>query len=87
MMLKSTLLIGALAAGLLASAPAFAESQVELASDHCFDAGQRLAGQRGATLVGSEAAQQNGVSGCKIVLLFEAQGGERPRREEVFVPN
>lgn len=87
MMTKSTLLIGALMAALAVSAPAFASGEVELASDNCFAAGQNLANQRGATLVGAEAAEQDGQSGCKIVLLFEAQGGDHPRREEVFVAN
>lgn len=86
-MMKNTLLIGALWAGLAVSTPALAEDAIEVASDNCFAAGQRLAAQHGATLLNAEAAEQGGQSGCKIVLHFEAQGGERPRREEVFVPD
>lgn len=85
MMTRHAHIFAALIAGLALMAPAQASDATELASDNCFQVGQRLASNQGATLVGAEAAQQNGAAGCRIVLLFEAQGEERPRREEIFV--
>ena len=78
-------MIGALLAGLAMASPAQASEAIELASDNCFEVGQGVANRQGATLVGAEAAQQDGVAGCRVVLLYEAQGDERPRREEIFV--
>lgn len=84
-MIKHANMVGVLALGLAYSAPAPAAETMQLATDNCFQVGQNLAARQGATLVGAEAAQQNGTSGCRVVLLYEAQGGERPRREEIFV--
>lgn len=85
MMMTHAFMIGALAAGLVLAGPAIAEDVVELASDNCFEVGQAVAARDGATFVSAEAARQNGVEGCRVVLLYDAHGNERPRREEIFV--
>ena len=84
-MIKHAYMVGALALGLAVSPPAPAAETTQLAADNCFQVGQDVAARQGATLVGAEAAQRDGASGCRVVLLYEAQGGERPRREEIFV--
>jgi len=78
-------IFGALMMGLALAGPVHAGDAIELASESCFAVGQNLAARQGATLVGAEAAQQNGQTGCRVVLLYQGQGGERPRREEIFV--
>ncbi|MCR9120723.1 MAG: hypothetical protein NXH91_00435 [Phyllobacteriaceae bacterium] len=85
MMFRNALTFGALMIGLALAGPVHAGDTVELASESCFAIGQNLAARQGATLVGAEAAQQNGRNGCRVVLLYQGQGGERPRREEIFV--
>lgn len=84
-MFRNALTIGMLMTGLALAGPAHAGDAFEVASESCFAIGQNLAARQGATLVGAEAAQQNGQSGCRVVLLYQGQGGERPRREETFV--
>ena len=84
-MIKNTLLIGALWAGLAVSTPALAQDAIEVASDGCFARGQAVADQRGATFVSAETVQRDGQTVCRIVLLHQAEDGQRPRKEEVFV--
>lgn len=88
MMSKRTFTIALLAGVLGLSGPAHAQSTdgvIDLAQNSCFARGQAVANQQGATLVSAEPAQQNGRQVCRVVLLIEGQGGERPRREVVFV--
>ena len=54
-------------------------------ADTCFTKGQQLAASRGATLVGAEAATQEGKAVCKVILLVPDASGGRPKREVVFV--
>lgn len=90
-MIKRTFITAALAGLLVApfSAPALAagvgEAGIQVAQASCFARGRAVAAQRGATLVSAEAAQRGGRQVCRVVLLFDGGGGERPRREEVFV--
>ncbi len=54
-------------------------------ADTCFTAGQKLAASQGATLVGAEAASQDGKPVCKVIMLVPDASGGRPKREVIFV--
>ncbi len=90
-MFKRSFISAVLVAALLAPASAGAQAVaaggdgVQVAQASCFSRGQAVAARRGATLVSAEAAQRGGRQVCRVVLLYEGGGGERPRREEVIV--
>lgn len=74
-------------AAMLALLPtgAMAQADVQIAQDACQVAGQRVAAERGATLLAAEAVQRNGQALCEIVILTPATDGERAKREVVVV--
>lgn len=76
------------AAAVMLVAPAIPAGAQELmvAQDSCFAAGQKYSNAEGATLVGAESTTKDGKSVCKVVVLYEASNGNRPRREIVYLP-
>lgn len=59
---------------------------IELAADNCFAAGQQYAARQASTLVAAEATTQGGQNVCKVVILTQANNGERPKREVAYIP-
>ncbi len=78
----SALLVAMLCASLLAG-PATSQ---QLAAADCFAIGQRIAAQRGGSLAAARAESRGGQQVCVIVVLVPGADGQRPRREEVVVP-
>lgn len=64
---------------------ALANQTIQMASQTCIAKGQQVAASRNATFVGAQEAAQGGRAVCEVVILVQGQGGERPRREVVFV--
>ncbi|GHC69278.1 hypothetical protein [Limoniibacter endophyticus] len=62
---------------------AFAEGA---AAADCFSIGQSIARERGGELVRAVPSSRNGQPVCEIVVLVPGRDGERPRREQVTVP-
>jgi hypothetical protein len=62
------------------------EEEVPLSpSQDCYYVGKEVATENGGALARATASQSDGQGACVIVLLIPAQGGQRPRREEVIV--
>ena len=62
-----------------------ANGMMQLASQTCLAKGQQVAASRNATLVGAQEVNRGGRAVCEVVILVQGQGGDRPRREVVFV--
>lgn len=52
----------------------------------CYSIGQNIAAQRGGTLLRADPSSSNGRAICRIVIEIPGQNGERPRREQIDVP-
>jgi hypothetical protein len=52
----------------------------------CYAVGEQLAQQNGGTVAKAVPVTQDGQAMCRIVLLIPGAEGERPRREEILVP-
>ena len=52
----------------------------------CYAVGDQLAQQNGGTVAKAVPVTQDGQAMCRIVLLIPGAEGERPRREEILVP-
>lgn len=62
------------------------EANFEIAQSMCQNIGQRVAAERGATLLAASETTANGAPACEVVMLLPAQNGERPRREVMTIP-
>ncbi|MEX0345035.1 MAG: hypothetical protein AB3N20_08945 [Rhizobiaceae bacterium] len=90
-----TLLAAALAAGLSVSGalagvpranqPSSAQAVTLVAGD-CYAIGQQVAAQNGGTLAAARAASRGGKKVCVVVVLIPGKNGQRPRRQEIIVP-
>lgn len=61
-------------------------TSMRVASADCYAVGQRIASQQGGTLAAAQAASRGGRQVCVIVVLIPGEGGQRPRRQEIVVP-
>ena len=52
----------------------------------CYAVGEQLAAQYGGTVAKAAPVTQDGQPMCRIVLLIPGADGERPKREEILVP-
>ncbi len=55
-------------------------------SGDCYSVGLRYAQQVGGELARASAENRGGQTVCVVVVLMPAEGGQRPRREEVVLP-
>jgi hypothetical protein len=100
-MMKKLLAFSALCAltiafGVLAFGPRAFAGPVKTAADvpnlavpvevDCYAVGEELAQQNGGTVAKAVPVTQDGQAMCRIVLLIAGAEGERPRREEILVP-
>ncbi len=90
-----TLLAAALAAGIsvsgaLAGVPRVDQPStvepVTLVAGDCYAIGQQVAAQNGGTLAAARAASRGGQKVCVVVVLIPGKNGQRPRRQEIVVP-
>lgn len=65
---------------------ALAGTSVPSAAADCYAVGQRVAAQSGGTLAAARSAKRGGQNVCVIVVLIPGKNGQRPRRQEVVVP-
>lgn len=94
-LVKTSLLAAALAAGFGASIaqagtipvaePSVPENVITVAGD-CYAIGQGVAAQNGGTLAAARSAKRGGRQVCVIVVLIPGKNGQRPRRQEIIVP-
>lgn len=56
------------------------------AAGDCYAIGQSVAAQNGGTLAAARAAKRGGRSVCIVVVLIPGKNGQRPRRQEIIVP-
>lgn len=90
-----TLLAAALAAGMSVSSalagvpkanqPSTAEA-VTLAAGDCYAIGQQVAAQKGGKLAAANAVSRGGQKVCVLVVVIPGRNGQRPRRQEIVVP-
>lgn len=59
---------------------------IRMAAADCYATGQRIAAQQGGTLAAAQAATRGGQQVCVIVVLVPGAEGQRPRRQEIVVP-
>jgi hypothetical protein len=100
-MMKKLLAFSALCAltlafGILAFGPPAFAGPVKTAADladlavpaevDCYAVVEQLAQQNGGTVAKAVPVTQDGQAMCRIVLLIPGAEGERPRREEILVP-
>jgi hypothetical protein len=100
-MMKKLLAFSALCAltlafGVLAFGPQAFAGPVKTAADvpdlvlpvevDCYAVGEQIAQQNGGTVAKAVPVTQDGQAMCRIVLLIPGAEGERPRREEILVP-
>ena len=100
-MMKKLLAFSALSAltiafGILAFGPSAFAGPVKAGADvpvltvpvevDCYAVGEQLAQQNGGTVAKAVPVTQDGQAMCRIVLLIPGAEGERPRREEILVP-
>lgn len=76
---------GAQAGTLPAVEPSVPEQVISVAGD-CYAIGQGVAAQNGGTLAAARSATRGGRQVCVIVVLIPGKNGQRPRRQEIIVP-
>lgn len=67
------------------AAPQLTNPVINVAAD-CYSIGQQVAAQAGGTLAKASEASRGGQPVCVIVVLVPGKEGQRPRREEIVVP-
>lgn len=65
---------------------ASADQRYRVAQSDCYSIGQQVAAQNGGTLAKASQAEQDGQPVCVIVVLTPGKDGQRPRRQEIVVP-
>ena len=73
-------------AGLLPLENEVAPSMVIQVGANCYAVGQKLASQKGGTLMQASAEKQGDKTVCHIVVRVPGSDGKRPRRAEFTVP-
>lgn len=62
-------------------------NDVVLAGGDCYAVGSQVAASKGGQLAKVTAERRGGRDVCVVVVLVPGGNGQRPRREEVIVPN
>ena len=63
-----------------------APSRYLWATADCYAVGERVARQAGGTLAAAKPATRGGQAVCVVVVLIPNPDGNRPRRQEIVVP-
>lgn len=93
-----TLLVTSLALGSLLNAAALAHAGVpqgqmatanplvQMVQADCFALGEDVAAQKGGTLAKATPDTEGGQPVCRVVIVIPGKDGERPKREEIIIP-